>query len=129
MKKHNNAQNELRDLFNLARDLGKCHTQKDFAYLIGLNPANLSSFLNGAAPITEQMMQRIKAAAQTAGVARDVNIQSATADGAQVVIEKPQTELIAEMRAQREMYQEHTRMYFEQIKQLSQAVTALANRS
>ena len=129
MKKYENAQDELRAIYDQARSIGRVHTQKEFAELVGINPTNLSAIFNGSVPLTEQMLRRIREAAQVAGI---IN-----ADGSAVNVNSPQataivggieSELLSEMKAQREMYAEHTRMYFEQIKQLTETITALANR-
>lgn len=132
MKQHEQAQSELRDLLNKARMQGLCRTQKEFASLIGLDPSNFSALLNGAQNITEQMMTRIIEAATSAGVVMEGN-GNGTHDTAGGDMQKTYNvdhtaELIAEMAAQREMYAEHTRQQFEQIKQLTAAVTALANK-
>lgn len=129
MKKYENAQDELRSIYDQARSIGRVHTQREFAELVGINPTNLSAIFNGAVPLTEQMLRRIREAAQVAGI---IN-----ADGSAVNVNSPQataivggieSELLQEMKAQREMYAEHTRMYFEQIKQLTETIATLANR-
>lgn len=129
MKKYENAQDELRSIYDQARSTGRVHTQREFAELVGINPTNLSAIFNGAVPLTEQMLRRIREAAQVAGI---IN-----ADGSAVNVNSPQataivggieSELLQEMKAQREMYAEHTRMYFEQIKQLTETIATLANR-
>lgn len=129
MKKYENAQDELRNIYDQARSTGRVHTQREFAELVGINPTNLSAIFNGSVPLTEQMLRRIREAAQVAGI---IN-----ADGGAVNVNSPQataivggieSELLQEMKAQREMYAEHTRMYFEQIKQLTETIATLANR-
>ena len=129
MKKYENAQDELRSIYDQARNMGRVHTQREFAELVGINPTNLSAIFNGSVPLTEQMLRRIREAAQVAGI---IN-----ADGSAVNVNSPQataivggieSELLQEMKAQREMYAEHTRMYFEQIKQLTETIATLANR-
>lgn len=130
MKKHYDAQEELRALYDLARSKGIVHTQKEFAELIGLNPANLSALLNGANPVTEQMMRRITDAAACAGVTGNGNATQDIAGGdMQKTYNSDHTaELLDEMRAQRELFADITHAHIEQIKQLTEAVTALANR-
>lgn len=129
MKKYENAQDELRNIYDQARSTGRVHTQREFAELVGINPTNLSAIFNGSVPLTEQMLRRIREAAQVAGI---IN-----ADGGAVNVNSPQataivggieSELLQEMKAQREMYAEHTRMYFEQIKQLTETIATIANR-
>lgn len=123
-------QEELRALYDLARQKGIAHTQKEFAEMIGINPANLSSFLNGGQPITEQMMRRINNAAACAGVTGSGNATQDIAGGdMQKTYNSDHTaELLEEMKAQRELFADISRSHLEQIKQLTEAVTALANR-
>lgn len=68
MKNAKNAQAELQELFDLARSKGLAHTKKEFAELVGIHPANFSSFLSGYTAVTEQTMRKIKNAAIVAGV-------------------------------------------------------------
>lgn len=112
MKKHQNAQEELREMYNAARSQGKAHTQKEFAELVGIHPANLSAIFNGAMPITEAMMQRITNAAKLAGILQ--NGDNNTIAGGDVLGDSAQKNLgtdiqplIGEMAAQREMYAAH----------------------
>lgn len=68
MKHPENAQSELRELYYSARKQGKAHTQKEFAELVGIHPANMSQFMSGSAPLTNQMLRRIKDAAAARGI-------------------------------------------------------------
>lgn len=89
MKHAENAQDELRELYYCARQNGKAHTQKEFAELLGIHPANMSQFMNGAVPITHQMMRRIKDAATVAGLnvtqEGDDNTSAALVEGGDVL--------------------------------------------
>lgn len=68
MKNAKDAQSELQKMFDLARSKGLAHTKKEFAELVGIHPANFSSFLSGYTPVTEQTMRKIRNAATIAGV-------------------------------------------------------------
>lgn len=73
MKHPENAQSELQELYSISRSKGLAHTQKEFAELLGVHPANISQFMNGSVPITEQMMRKIRNAAMAAGIIENVN--------------------------------------------------------
>ena len=60
-------QQELKNLLNLARSQGRVNKQKEFAGLIQLDAGYLSQLLNGAKPITRQMLKRIRDAVIAAG--------------------------------------------------------------
>lgn len=132
MKKHSNAREDLCALYEAARNSGRVHTQKEFAELLGINPANLSSFMSGSIAITEPMYRRIfdSAALQGITISGSGNGTQDTAgrDIRKTYNEDHTADLLAEMAAQRKLYAEHTHMYFEQIKQLTAALTALVNR-
>lgn len=73
MKEKTESQQMLHDLFNAAKAQGLAHTQKEFAALIGLNVSVLSTLMQGAAPLTEQMEKRILDACATAGITSNGN--------------------------------------------------------
>lgn len=68
MKNYPNAQEELLQMYEAARQNGKAHTKKEFAEMLGINPANMSGFVSGYTSVTAQMMRRIKDAASLAGI-------------------------------------------------------------
>ncbi len=104
-------QQELKNLLNLARSQGRVNKQKEFAGLIQLDAGYLSQLLNGAKPITRQMLKRIRDAVIAAGVRIEGN-GNATATGpnstAQVVTGDIGA-LIHELGEQRRSYEEQLR--------------------
>lgn len=80
MKKDKNAQKELQELFDTARSKGLAHTKKEFAELVGIHPANFSSFLSGYTIVTEQRMRKIRNAAIVAGIIGDFNAHALNAE-------------------------------------------------
>lgn len=116
MKNRNFSSQDLNALYNKARSTGKCHTQKEFAEIVGINKGVLSSLMSGAAPLTDGMYKRIESAAQSSGILQadiiDSTIQNAggdiMGDNAQKNLSPSGIEpLISEMAAQREMYASH----------------------
>lgn len=67
MRKYVDAQ-ELRDLYEQVRATGKIHTRKDFAELAGIPASNISSFMSGYTPLTEQKLQNIRNAIIASGI-------------------------------------------------------------
>lgn len=67
MRKYADAQ-ELRDLYQQALATGKVHTRKQFAELVGIPASNVSSFMSGYTPLTEQKMQNIRNAFVVSGL-------------------------------------------------------------
>ena len=100
-------QKDVKSLFDAALAAGKCHNQKDFAALAGINESVMSSILKGIRPVSDTMYMRIKNAVVARGVTIAGNQNAiATAPNATATA-APSSELIAEMRAQREMYAAH----------------------
>ena len=104
-------QEELKNLVNLARTQGKAENQKEFAKMIQLDAGYLSQLLNGAKPITRQMLKRIRDAVAIAGVIVEGNGNAtATAPGSTAqVLSGDLSALIKEMGEQRLAYMEQLR--------------------
>lgn len=132
MEKQQFSHEDLRALFEEAKASGRVHNQKEFADLVGINRGSFSSLLSGALPLTDSTFRRIQDALVARGV---LHAENATISGSNiqspnaVVSQEADAALLAEMKAQREMYTEHMRMFFKQIEQLTSAVSALASRN
>lgn len=90
MKNAKDAQSELQELFDIARSKGLAHTKKEFAELVGIHPANFSSFLSGYTNVTEQMMRKIRNAAIVAGVISENAAPVVTAESVNAPIAQTQ---------------------------------------
>lgn len=97
-------QKDVKSLFEAALAAGKCHNQKDFAALAGINESVMSSILKGIRPVSDTMYMRIKNAVIASGVTISGNTTIVQSPRSTI---SPSSELIAEMRAQREMYAAH----------------------
>ena len=122
MKSQAEYQKELLELLNLARLQNVANNQKRFSAIIGINPANLSSMLNGKQDISSRMMKRIKDAVISAGVRIEGN-GNATATGPNStaqVLSGDISALIKEMGEQRVAFMEQLRMKDQQIAEFMQ---------
>lgn len=55
-------QDYLQSIFSLAKSRGKCHTQKEFAALLGVNDKGLSSAMNGNPKfLTDSLVAKVRA--------------------------------------------------------------------
>lgn len=127
--KTNHTNEDLSAIYTQAVRAGLCRSQKDFADVTGINPSVLSQLLTGTKPVTDTMYSRIYNAVISRGVTLGDNNQTAIATAPNATAYAGvDSELLKEMKAQREMYAEHTRMYFEQISQLTAAISAIARK-
>lgn len=90
MKTSKDARTELQELFGIALAKGLAHNRKGFAELVGVHPANLSSFLSGYTPITDQTMSKIRNAAIAAGIIESVNAPVLNAESVNAPIAQTQ---------------------------------------
>ena len=106
--KKTRTKSELESLFSQALASGMVHNQKDFAEFVGLNPAILSQLLSGKQAVSETMFNRIQNALVAKGAIVGDHNQTAIATAPNATANAgTSSELIAEMRAQREMYAAH----------------------
>lgn len=106
--KKSHDKSELETLYSQALASGMVHNQKEFSDFIGLNPAVFSQLLSGKQPISDTMFQRIFNALTAKGIIAGDHNQTAIATAPNATANAgTSSELIAEMRAQREMYAAH----------------------
>jgi hypothetical protein len=122
MEEKSKVQDELQYLIDISRLQGFAKNQKQFAEMVGLDPAPLSAMLSGSKKITSQMMKRIKDAVTAAGVVIEGNGNAtATAPGSTAqVISGDLSALIHEMGEQRRSYEEQLRAKDLQISEFMQ---------
>ena len=116
MKRTENLRNDLRQLFEQAKAQGLVKTQADFARLVGYNPANMSSLMTGALPVSERAMYNIENALAAHNIVKE---NSGSVVQEQKNFTQPATDrLLDEMKAQRELFAAQLTTKDEQIKSL-----------
>ena len=110
-------ENRIKRAFNAARSAGLAGTQLEFAKLVGANPSSISRAISGdPVYLTEKLVFRVEKILQEKGVI--VGDNSGTIQ--QTETTSPDLSgVLAEMAAQREMYDRHLSEAFSIIKSLT----------